>query len=164
MIRSSLAAVLASAFLVQIAAAETPYTGEPSEPIAVVDGMPVYGQPMPEGKAVNIAEAIAQIDTLAGSPHKFEGRISKVCQTKGCWLILSDGEQLARVMFGKHDFYIPKDTTGDAVVYGVLTEKSLEEAMAKHLAADAGADPESVQGTVSEYRITATSVLIKPAS
>lgn len=139
------------------------YTG-PSTPIAHVDGMPVYGTAMPEGDAIGIAKALQQVDALADSAHKFEGRIAKVCQTKGCWLVLADGEHFARVMFGKHDFYIPKDTSGEAVVYGTLTTKTVDEAMAKHLTEDAGGDPDSVHGEMTEYRITATSVMLRPSA
>lgn len=38
---------------------------------------------------------------MLGKPVRFEGRISKVCQTQGCWMTLTDG---AYVSFSKHDF------------------------------------------------------------
>ncbi len=134
----------------------------PSKPIAVVDGQPVYGVDMPAGDAVDIKDALANVAQYADKPSKFSGRVAQVCQTKGCWLVLANGETHARVMFGKHDFYIPKDTSGNAVVYGTLTVKDLDEKTAKHLAEDAGKDPATVTGPQVEYRITATSVMLQP--
>ncbi len=136
----------------------------PSKPVAVVDGNPVYGVAMPAGDAIDIKAALSNVDTYADKSNKFSGRIAKVCQTKGCWLVLANGETHARVMFGKHDFYIPKDTTGNAVVYGELTVKDIDEKMAKHFAEDAGQDPNNVTGPQVEYRITATSVMLQPGA
>jgi hypothetical protein len=153
------------AFLALALAATLPAYAEeaqeiPSKPVAVVDGHPVYGTAMPEGAATPIGSALAAAADHAGKPAKFEGRITKVCQTKGCWLVLADGEMHARVKFGNHDFFIPKDTSGNAVVYGTLEVKTLAEDVAKHLAEDAGQDPATVSGEQQEYRITATSVML----
>lgn len=137
-------------------------TEMPSKPVAVVDGQPVYGVAMPDGAAVDIKDALGNATQYTDKPAKFSGRITSVCQTKGCWLVLANGETHARVMFGKHDFYIPKDSTGNAVVYGTLAVKELDEKTAKHLAEDAGKDPTAVTGPEVEYRITATSVMLQP--
>lgn len=135
----------------------------PSDPIEVVGGHPVYGTRMPEGSSVPIAQALSDPGKYIGVEHKFSGRIAKVCQSKGCWMVLADGETHARVMFGHDDFFIPKDSTGNAVVYGSLEVKTLTEAVAKHMAQDAGQDPEKVTGETEEYSVTASSVMLLPA-
>jgi hypothetical protein len=132
----------------------------PSQPIAVIDGHPIYGVAMPEGAATPIGRALADASAYLGKPGKFEGRIAKVCQKKGCWMILAEGERYARVRFGQHDFFIPKDSAGKAVVYGTLEWKTLSEETAKHLAEDSGLDPATVRGEQQEYRITASSVML----
>ena len=134
------------------------------EPIAIVDGHPVYGAQMPAGDATPIGSVLANADQYAGKAQKFSGRVTKVCQKKGCWMVMADGEQSARVMFGEDDFFIPTDTSGNAVVYGTLSAKTMSESMAKHLAKDAGKDPDKVVGDVQEVQITATSVMLLPAS
>jgi hypothetical protein len=139
------------------------YAATPSDPVAIVDGQPVYGAVMPEGAATPIATALANSDQYTGKAQKFSGRVAKVCQKKGCWMVLADGETSARVMFGRDDFFIPTDTTGSAVVYGTLAVKTLSEATAKHMAKDAGQDPASVTGDTQEFAITASSVLLQPA-
>ncbi|TWT19039.1 DUF4920 domain-containing protein [Luteimonas marina] len=114
-----------------------------------------YGQPMPEGEAVPVSQAIADFDAHADRPQRFSGRITEVCQAKGCWMMLEDDGKLARVMFGKHDFYIPKDTTGSAVVHGVLTRKELTPEQVEHLSGDSG---KGIAAEPVEYRITADGI------
>jgi hypothetical protein len=155
--RSALVALTLFALAPAFAASEP-------EPVAVVDGHPVYGEQMPSGDAIAIGLVLADVDQYAGKPHKFSGRVTKVCQKKGCWMVLADGERSARVMFGEDDFFIPKDTSGNAVVYGTLTARTMSEGMAKHLAKDEGKDPAEVKGEVQEVQITATSVMLLPAS
>ncbi len=134
------------------------------EPSSVLDGHPVYGAAMPAGAATAIATALSESESYAGKPQKFSGRVTKVCQAKGCWMVLAEGENHARVMFGKDDFFIPTDTTGNAVVYGTLSIKTMSEKMARHLAEDAGQNPDKIEGDTQEFQITATSVMLYPES
>ncbi|GMU44860.1 MAG: DUF4920 domain-containing protein [Xanthomonadales bacterium] len=158
MIRSTtLALALAFASLATLAA------DEPA-PIAVVDGKPVYGAAMPEGEPTPIGAALAKPEDYAGKPRKFSGRVAKVCQKKGCWMVLASGEQSARVMFGRDDFFIPKDSSGEAIVHGTLTMKAMSEAEAKHMAQDGGQDPAAVSGPRVEAQISATSVMLVPTA
>ena len=116
-----------------------------------------YGKPLPDGDTVPVSRAIAEFDAHAGHPRRFSGRITEVCQAKGCWMMLEDEGRAARVMFGAHDFLIPKDTTGRAVVHGVLARKALTPAQVEHFAGDGGRD---VAVEPEEYRITADGIEI----
>ena len=116
-----------------------------------------YGAPFSEGPAMPVSEAIASFDEVAGQPRRFSGRIAEVCQAKGCWLMLEDDGQVARVMFGKHDFFIPKDSTGRAVVHGVLERKALTPEQVEHLSGDSG---KGIAAEPVEYRIVADGVLV----
>lgn len=133
-----------------LAAAAGLHAGEPQH----------YGEPLPPGETVPVSAAIDAIDAHDGQAGRFSGRITQVCQTKGCWLMLEDDGRAARVMFGNHAFFIPMDSTGRAEVHGVLQRHTLTPEMAQHLAEDAGRstpDPEV------EYRIVADGVVIAPA-
>lgn len=123
---------------------------------AVHAGTP-YGKPLPAGETVPVSRAIADFDAHADRPQRFSGRVTEVCQAKGCWMMLEDDGKLARVMFGKHDFYIPKDTTGTAVVHGVLTRKALTPEQVEHLSGDSG---KGIAAEPVEYRITADGIEI----
>jgi hypothetical protein len=134
-----------------------------STPTTSARGTQVYGEAMPLGRPIGIGAALAQADQWQGRRTKFEGRITQVCQNKGCWLVLADGERHARVA-GGHAWFLPKDTTGTAVVYGILSERTVSEEFARHLAQDSGGDPAQVAGEQVEYRIDASSVELLPST
>jgi len=115
-----------------------------------------YGEPMPEGDAVAIAVAAADPAPYVGQPAKFSGRITEVCQKKGCWIVLEQDGQSARVMAKDHGFEVPKDASGEAVAYGVLQEEPISAEHARHLVEDDGAKAPAER----ELRIVATSIRI----
>lgn len=119
-----------------------------------------YGEPMPEGEAIGIAVAAADPAAYTtGEPAKFSGRITQVCQKKGCWVVLEQDGASARVMAKDHGFEVPKDSTGPAVAYGILQEEPISEEHARHLVEDDGAAPPAAK----ELRIVATSISIPEA-
>ncbi len=116
-----------------------------------------YGQAIPAGEAVPISAAVAAHERYAGKSQRFSGRIAEVCQKEGCWLVLEDDGQSARVMMRDHKFVVPKDATGTAEVYGVLSRKELSPEAVKHM------QEESRNGLPVadvEYRIVADGVEI----
>ncbi len=116
-----------------------------------------YGQAMPTGASVPISAAVAAHERYAGKPQRYSGRIAEVCQKEGCWLVLEDDGHSARVMMRDHKFAVPKDATGKAEVFGVLSRKQLTPDQVKHM------QEESKNGLpVSdvEYRIVADGVEI----
>ena len=110
-----------------------------------------YGKPLPTTKAVPVAEAVAGFDKLAGTPQRYSGRITQVCQAEGCWMVLEDNGQAARVMFKDHAFLVPKDSSGRAEVVGVLSRKELTPEQVEHLKEDA----KGLAVSPVEYRILA---------
>jgi len=123
----------------------------------VIDGAKVYGNKWQQAEeTMNIEKAIEEHEMVLGETMVFTGNISKVCQKRGCWMMLESNGKIARVDFNHHSFFIPKDTQGTAEVYGVLHSKTMSEEMKKHLESEgAGKIAEKV------YEITATSVKIK---
>ena len=115
-----------------------------------------YGEPMPEGEATPIAAAAADPAAFAGKAAKFTGRITQVCQKKGCWVVLEQDGASARVMAKDHGFAVPMDASGTAVAYGVLQEEPISEEHARHLVEDDGAAPPAAK----ELRIVATAISI----
>ena len=132
-----------------IAAIGLAHAGEPTR----------YGKPLPATKAVPVAEAVAGFDKLAGTPQRYSGRITQVCQAEGCWMVLEDNGQTARVMFKDHAFLVPKDSSGRAEVVGVLSRKELTPEQVEHLKEDA----KGLAVSPVEYRILAEGVEIEAA-
>ena len=135
------------------AMADTPFSADQS-----------YGAEMPaEGEAVSLKQAIAGLDSDAEQFIKIQGQITEVCQAKGCWMILMDGDTYARVRFENYGFFVPTETSMQrSVVYGVLTEHVLSGEEADHYAQDAGAQSTlKLEGEVKEYSIMARSVQLE---
>lgn len=130
----------------------------PPTPVATTAEGKVYGAAWPaQPVTMSIDAASSQVAALKAKPQAFSGRITQVCQKKGCWMMLAgDKGQFARVFMHDHSYAIPKDSTGEAVVYGTLTEKQLSDKETAHLVAD-GAKPASSK----ELQIDALSVLIR---
>ena len=126
--------------------------------IAMAGEPRTYGAALPEVDAVPISVAAADTDAYAGAPHSFSGRITEVCQKEGCWMVLEDDGEVARVMMRDHAFSVPKDATGRARVHGVLSVKQLSKEAAQHLADDAG---NGLLPPERELRIDATGVRIE---
>jgi len=76
-----------------------------------------FGAPMPAGEALPVAQALAQAEGLEGQTVKLQGRITEVCQKTGCWVALDAGGTPVRVRT-EHVFFVPKDASGQALVYG----------------------------------------------
>ena len=57
-----------------------------------------FGATMPEGESHSVAAFVGTDAQLPETPQKFSGRITEVCQAKGCWVMLEDEGQAARVM------------------------------------------------------------------
>ena len=115
-----------------------------------------YGEPMPEGETTAIAAAAADPAAHAGKPARFSGRITEVCQKKGCWVVLEQDGQSARVMAKDHGFAVPRDASGEAIAYGVLELEPISEEHARHLVEDDGAKAPAER----ELRIVATAIEI----
>lgn len=110
-----------------------------------------------DAKADTLGAALAKLSAENASVDGvFSGRVGKVCQKQGCWLQLIDGEQMARVMTN-HDFTVPKDLSGNAVVSGKLERVEISEKEAQHMAEDAGKAFDPAASRV-EYRISARGV------
>lgn len=115
-----------------------------------------FGADLPQGPVVPLASALADPVAHVGQPTVFSGRVVDVCQKKGCWVMLEDEGQGARVLLGDHDFYVPKDVRGKAQVHGVLSRVELSPDAQRHTAQEtSGAAVPPV-----EYRIVADGVQV----
>ena len=123
-----------------------------------------FGSPIPEtGPVKTLKQAIADAAATPGSPLKISGLITEVCQARGCWMILVDGDSHARIFFEGYRFFVPTDTSMQrAVLYGTLSEQDLSHEEAEHLAEDAGRKALFANGEqIKEYTILAQGVQIE---
>ena len=116
-------------------------------------------------------EDTTPLATLLAAPEDYVERtvavraeVHEVCQKKGCWTILRDGDAFVRVRFADYAFFVPKDSRGrTALAQGSLTVRTLSEREARHYAAEtAGGDPNAIEGPQREVGFLATGVRFEP--
>ena len=73
-----------------------------------------FGKPLAGLPVASLADVLAKPE--AGRLVRLEGTIEKVCQNKGCWLTLKQGSQAVHVTFEGYSFFVPKDSSGRAVI------------------------------------------------
>lgn len=99
-----------------------------------------------------------------GKTIRMTAYVVKVCQKKGCWMIVQSAKNSARITFKDYAFFVPKNCIGKKVIVeGIMTETVISEADARHYAEDDGmtkAAIEKIKGEQKEYSFVATSVII----
>lgn len=112
-----------------------------------------------------LVDIMREADSFTG---KVRGRVSSVCQTKGCWMSVSSSsgksEDSIFVQFEDYGFFMPFDLAGTEVVmageaYWEVT--SVEEL--RHYAEDAGADAAEIAAITEpehELKFMATGVVL----
>ncbi|MAT38518.1 MAG: hypothetical protein CL946_02815 [Ectothiorhodospiraceae bacterium] len=135
-----------------------------SEPVEKNEEYAVYGEKMPmDIEIMPFPEVINRAPEFEDTPVYFEANITDVCQSTGCWMMVSEGHMKARVRFGDHAFFIPKDSAHKlAIVKGTVHVQEISEEQAKHYAEESGdgVNPDEINGPQREYTIMATSVKI----
>lgn len=120
-----------------------------------------HGAGVKSKSRIRLAQAVAE--KKFNTTIALTATVSDVCQVKGCWMILVDGDAKVRVTFKDYAFFMPKDLAGKTVVVeGVLTEEILSEKDARHYAEDAGkskAEIAKIKGDQRELGFEATGVL-----
>ena len=124
------------------------------------------GQVTAEGEPLTLKEAIGNIGRAEDQFIKIEGQITEVCQAKGCWMILVEGDTYARVTFEDYGFFVPTETSMQrSVIYGKLSERTLSGQQAEHFAQDAGSQSKiKLEGEIREYSILARGVQLENRS
>jgi hypothetical protein len=122
-----------------------------------------FGKPLSIKKALSLQQALQQPAKYQNQKVLLEGKISDVCQMKGCWLMLSDGERAIRIKFEGYSFFVPKDSRGKNVrAEGRLIQETLSEDMARHYAAEQSAksDLSEIKGPQRVVTFEAAGVVI----
>lgn len=114
----------------------------------------------------SLSAVMAEPERHTDAPVVVRARISDVCQRKGCWTILREGESTVRVRFKDYGFFLPKDISGrEALVEGVVTIRTMSEREARHFASETrGGKPDEIHGPQREIGFVATGVRVLPAS
>ncbi len=119
-------------------------------------GSKSYGRPLQGLPKTSLESVLASPQN--GQRVRLEGRIENVCQTKGCWLELKDGERSVLVTFEGYSFFVPKALAGrEVVLEGRVKIKARTAEDIKHLQAEGGG-----AAVAARVEIVASGVQIRP--
>lgn len=95
--------------------------------------------------------AITEMEKKVAAENKFEGKVTgkvtEVCQEKGCWMKVDKGNgETLMVKFKNYGFFMPKNIVGQTVVLeGEAVVKEVSVKQQKHYAGDAGKSKEEIE-------------------
>ncbi len=117
-----------------------------------------FGAPIRLETETPLAQVLAHPERYAEGPVLIRGRITDVCQRKGCWTVVADGEATLRIRFKDYGFFVPKDIRGQfALAEGEVRVETQTQEMARHFASESsGADPAAIVGPQRVVAFTAT--------
>ena len=130
------------------------------------EGVNNFGETIESSEAMTLAEVNLDIPKGDSLATKISGTIGEVCQAKGCWMTLSDGETETSVFirFKDYGFFVPKDASGKkAIVSGDLFYHTTSVDELRHYAEDKGASKEEIEKITEpqeELRMIANGVII----
>ena len=117
---------------------------------------------------LNVVSMDYLIEKVENSPDsvqlKVKGKIIDVCSKKGCWMTIElPNKQELMVRFKDYGFFVPLDSSGEAIINGLayINNTSVDEL--RHYAKDAGAsinDIESIVEPKITYNFEADGVLL----
>lgn len=71
-----------------------------------------FGAPITSNSTLLLADLARDPTKWQGQPVVIIGTVTDVCQHRGCWMVIEDGGQRARVRMRDHSFGVPADSKG----------------------------------------------------
>ncbi len=128
---------------------------EDSEPLPPGDD---FGAGITLAQPTALADVVAHPERYAEEPVLVRGRLTDVCQRKGCWTVITDDTVAVRIRFHDYGFFLPKDSVGrEAIAEGLVKAETLDEKTARHYESESkDGDPNSIEGPQQVVGFTAT--------
>ena len=115
-----------------------------------------FGSEITETQVTPLTKLVSEPGAFADKVVRTEGTVTSVCQSKGCWMQLSDANGVAHVKFAGYGFFVPKNASGHrAVVQGKVLKSEVDECSAKDGCREKG---EKESGKVAKLDFEATGV------
>jgi hypothetical protein len=123
-----------------------------------------FGGKINEESTLQLNQVLDHFDKYKNKTVLIEAKVEKVCEQKGCWMVLTDGKNTIRTMFKDYGFFVPKEILNKKVkAQGIMEQKEISVATQKHFMKDAGAKAQDIKKITSskmEYQFTADAVEI----
>lgn len=123
-----------------------------------------WGSDITLTKVEDLTASKKALDKLEGKEVLIKAKVGKVCVKKGCWMTLKTDNEKIRVTFKDYSFFVPTKLMGKTVLaQGKLAVHKMSLKEAKHMAEDAGKNPDLVTKPITEYRFIASGVKLLKA-
>ncbi len=113
-----------------------------------IDGFSVFGEDFDHKKAIAYEELLAKFPAEGKLKTTVKGKVSSVCQVKGCWMnLVADGkEEELFVKFKDYGFFMPLDLSGNEVImHGEAYKEITSVDELRHYAEDEGKSKEEIE-------------------
>jgi len=81
-------------------------------------------------KTTSLADVYANPEKFEGKEIRIDGEITQVCQHKGCWIKMTEGNKDLIVRFKDYGFFVPKDAAASKVtIQGIFTTEADKHVM-----------------------------------
>ncbi|MFQ6609670.1 MAG: DUF4920 domain-containing protein [Fidelibacterota bacterium] len=92
------------------------------------DSVDSFGDAITMTKVTSLSDIFSQKDENVGQEFLIEGTAVEICQKKGCWMDIKDGDDMITVRFKDYAFFMPKDGAGrEAKIQGVFSKETYED-------------------------------------
>lgn len=128
-------------------------------------GVDTFGASIKQTKIMKLSEVLANSDKLASKEVLTSGKVERVCQKKGCWMIIKDGDQQVRVTFKGYKFFMPLSIAGKTIkAQGLVSVKTQSVDEQKHFLKDEGrpqADIDKITKPLKTFAFVASGVEVQ---
>ena len=125
-----------------------------------------FGEQIDNKRALAAKKLPKKLQNADSTNIKVKGKVTEVCQAKGCWMTidLGNGESML-VKFKDYGFFVPKDAAGKTAIFeGVAKKEVIGVDELQHLAEDAGKTKEEIEAITEpkeELTFVAKGVIIE---
>lgn len=128
-----------------------------------------FGESITADNAKTPAEVVAMMATSDSIPVKITGKVTEVCQARGCWMNIVNTRDTSLnepffVQFKDYGFFMPKDCAGKTVIAEGIAYKDITSVKElQHYAKDKGASQaeiDAIKEPKAEYKFMAKGVLL----
>lgn len=157
--------IMVAAVLTLISCKENKVT---TETTASGETIQYFGEKITADGAITYDELLKKLETEETLENvKVKGKVTGVCQAKGCWMTIASADPSKDEMFVKfkdYGFFMPLDLTGEVTMRGkAYTEETSVEEL-RHYAEDEGKSEEEIAAItepVTELKFMADGVVIE---
>ncbi len=100
-----------------------------------------FGQSLTMTKITPVTEVFSQAQDLNGQMVRVSGTVSDLCKHKGCWMQVSDGQNVLTVRFKDEAFILPATAIGRNVdMEGLFFAEKISNPLGSHQACAEGGE------------------------